>query len=284
MSKSSNRPNGSSGRGPGGPRTPAGKRRSAQNASKHKIFSARVLPDEQKEALKLFRQFEEDLRPECSLENEIIGNLVQNRLQARRIEKQYVFEVGKAAVPTFLDDLGQLDARYRANYFLSAVQFAGSTPETAARGSIHPEHCVWSLQVLKADIEQNGAHPKADLIALNGIYGTELTATATEIVRNLKLLEISQARGENGAAANGATSLQAEILVLLDREIDSQMHRWELEHLRDQFAFGTNRAPFLTDVDLTRLDRYRSGNIRRFMRLLEALQRIRRLRNPEVDE
>ena len=103
MSKSNGgRSNGSSGAGSSGPRTPAGKRRSAQNASKHKIFAGRILPGEQKEALKLFAQFQEELRPECSLESEIISDLVQNRMQARRIDKHYIYEVGKAGAPYVL--------------------------------------------------------------------------------------------------------------------------------------------------------------------------------------
>jgi hypothetical protein len=73
--------------GPSGPRTPEGKRRSAQNASKHKIFAGRILPDETKLASKLFAQFQEDLQPQSSLELEFIGEIVQNCLQARRIER-----------------------------------------------------------------------------------------------------------------------------------------------------------------------------------------------------
>jgi hypothetical protein len=282
MSKSARRsPNNPSGPGSGGPRTPAGKRRSAQNASKHKIFAGRILPEEQKEAMKLFAQFQEDLQPECSLENEIISDLVLNRLQARRIDKHFVYEVRKAGVPAVLADLGQLDARYRANYIHSAVRLVASTPEDAVRGAIHPGHCVWALEVLKANIVSHGAQPQGDLTVLNGIYGTEMTATAIEIVRLYRLLERAQAQG---AAASEAASLQAEILVKLDHEIGLQQHRWQLEHARDQFEIGTDRAPFLTDADLTRLERYRSGNMRQFVRLLEAFQRIRRLRNPESDE
>jgi hypothetical protein len=282
MSKSLRRkPINSSGAASGGPRTPTGKRRSAQNASKHKIFAGRILPEEQKEAIKLFAQFQDDLRPECSLENEIISDLVLNRLQGRRIDKHYIYEVRKAAVPTILADLGQLDARYRANYIHSAVQLVASSPEDAVRGAIHPGHCFWSLNVLKANIVSHGAQPQGDLTVLNGIYGTEMTATAIEIVRLYRLLERAQAQG---AAASEAASLQAEILVKLDHEIGLQQHRWQLEHARDQFEIGTDRAPFLTDADLTRLERYRSGNMRQFVRLLEAFQRIRRLRNPESDE
>lgn len=281
MSKSSNRLKGSSARGPGGPRTPEGKRRSAQNASKHKIFAGRILPEEKTEAFKLFTQFQEDLGPQSSLEFEFVGDIVLNRMQARRIDKYLVHEVDRARVPTLLEDLGRLDARYRSNVFPRASPPTAAIGADAARGSLHPAHCVWSLNVLKMMIERRGAQPDGDLAVLHRIYGSELTARATDIVRCYKLLAIAQSESEGVESTNQRASLQAEILAQLDREIASQGHRLALEGARDEIELGSDRAQFLPDFVLRRFERYRSMNVRQFARFLEIIDRIRELREPK---
>jgi len=279
MSKSTHRgSNGSRRPGPTGPRTPDGKRRSARNASTHKIFAGRILPDEEKEASRLFAQFQEDLRPQSSLEIEFIGDIVQNRLQARRIDKYLVHEVDKAQVPVLLEDLGQLDARYRSELFRPAAPLAASGD--AGRRPLHPMYCVWSLSVLKENIEKHGTRPDGDLVVLDRIYGGELTAAATEIVRLLKLVKLAQAECTGVEGADECASLQAGILEQLDREIKSQEHRWSLECARDQFQIGSNRAQFLPEPVLRRIEQYRSANVRRLMYLLGAIERIRELRKP----
>lgn len=274
------RSNGLSGAGTGGPRTPAEKRRSAQNASKHKIFAGRILPDEEKDAFRLFTQFQKDLRPQSSLELEFIGDLVLNRLQARRIDKYLVHEVELARVPTILEDLERLDARYRSNLFAPTGPPAASTG-TAVRGSLHPAHCVWSLNGLKAMIEKRGAQPDDDLIVLDRIYGGELTLIAADIVRLYKMLAIAQSDGEGAESAHPRASLQVEILERLDREIAAQRSRAEIEGARDQFEIGSNRAQFLPNAVLRRIDRYRSTNSRQCARQLELIDRVRDLREPE---
>jgi hypothetical protein len=220
------------------------------------------------------------LRPECSLENEIINDLVQIRLQARRIDKHFVHDVQNAQVPNVFEDLARIDERYRANLFGPAAPPTAANGQ-AVRGSLHPVHCVWSLQVLKLTIEQRGVQPEGDLAVLAAIYGGDLTMAATGIVLQYKLLAIALSEGEAAEAAKKRSSYQARILQEIDREIDSQSHRLALETHRDQFEMLTNRAPFLTDSELSKFDRYRCGNTGQFMRLIAAYERIRRLRNPE---
>ncbi len=279
MSKS-NRTNGSSGSGSGGPRTPAGKRRSAQNASKHRIFAGRILSNEEKEAAKLFAQFQQDLQPESSLEIEIISDLVQNRLQARRIDKHYVYEVDRARVPTIFEELGRVEERYRSDLFRPAGPPAASKGE-AVRGSLHPVHCLGLLHALKSLIEDRGAKPEEDVPVLERIYGGELTMAATYIMLKYKQLAIAQSEGDRAETTEERSLLQSKIVEQLKGEIDSQSHRLALEGVRDQIEMGTDRAPFLTDSQLSQFERYRSGNTRQFMRLIAAFERIRRLGNPE---
>jgi len=282
MSKSIRRGSSCSRRpGPSGPRTPAGKRRSAQNASKHKIFAGRILPDETKLASKLFAQFQADLQPQSSLELEFIGEIVQNRLQARRIDKYFVHEVMKAQVPFLLEDLERFDARYRSELICPANPMAA--PGDAARGRMHPAHCLGFLHALKDMVEKYGARPDSDLVVLDRIYGSELTATATAIVQSYKMLRIAQAEGESAERTNQCAALLASILEELDREIESQGHRLGLEGARDLYEVGTDRATFLDESILSRIDRNRAANLRQFMLDLEAIKRIRGLRKPPVD-
>jgi hypothetical protein len=273
MSKSiSQNPNGSRRPGATGPRTPEGKRRSAQNASTHKIFAGRMFSEEQKEASKLYSRFREDLQPQSSLEIELIGDLVQNRLQARRIDKYWVHESSNAQLSALFEDFRRLDARYEL--FRPTVPVAA--PEDGKRRPFHPMYCLWGLITLRETIKEHGARPDRDLAVLNAIYGGELTAAATEMVRLYKLLKLAQAGNQGGEGTTDCASLQARILELLDREIDWQRYRLSLEQVRDKFEIGTN-PELPPEPVLRRIERYRSGNLRQLMRLMDAIKKIRGL-------
>ncbi len=132
-------------------------------------------------------------------------------------------------------------------------------------------------------VEKYGARPDSDLVVLDRIYGSELTATATAIVQSYKMLRIAQAEGESAERTNQCAALLASILEELDREIESQGHRLGLEGARDLYEVGTDRATFLDESILSRIDRNRAANLRQFMLDLEAIKRIRGLRKPPVD-
>lgn len=69
-----------------GPRTPQGKRRSARNASKHKILVGRILPEEADAAYCIWEELVKDLNPRGMLQQEIVLDLTLNRLVRCRIE------------------------------------------------------------------------------------------------------------------------------------------------------------------------------------------------------
>ena len=81
-----------------GPRTAKGRARSSQNAAKHWIESRRILPEEQDEAAILRSGFDADFKPEGLIEQEIIDDLVFNRLHKRRIDSACTREFSKAIV------------------------------------------------------------------------------------------------------------------------------------------------------------------------------------------
>ena len=71
----------------GGPRTAHGKSKSSQNSRTHMIFIDEVLPEEENAASLLDDEIRAELRLEGPVELRIGRELVQNELQARRIEK-----------------------------------------------------------------------------------------------------------------------------------------------------------------------------------------------------
>ncbi len=88
----------------GGPRTAHGKSKSAQNSRKHLIFIDRVLPEEENAASSLYDEIRTEFRLEGAMELRIGRDLVQNELQAGRIEKFAVQEWINARMQARLDD------------------------------------------------------------------------------------------------------------------------------------------------------------------------------------
>lgn len=88
-----------------GPRTPKGKSRSSRNAAKHWIEAGRILPDEQQDAAVLRYGFEEDFKPQGLMEEEVIDDLVFNRLIKRRIDIAFTREFSKASIETIIKEM-----------------------------------------------------------------------------------------------------------------------------------------------------------------------------------
>ena len=123
-----------------GPRTPRGKARSSQNAAKHWVESRRILPEELEEAAILRSGFEEDLKPECLIEHEIIDDLVFNRLHKRRIDIVFTKEFSKATIKKTIE-LEENNLRPVARYWLRlAGLLRGHSAEPAER--VNPDVCI----------------------------------------------------------------------------------------------------------------------------------------------
>jgi hypothetical protein len=161
----------------GGPRTAHGKARSSQNSSKHKIFVAHVLPEEEKDAILLFTQIRKELRLNGPLELRIGRDLVQNELESRRIER---FAAQQSLKAQHLADLSE-------GPLLCKSPFRRPVPaekecQPGYRSRLSPGFCATNLRVFKNHIESFGPQPDKDLDFLASIYGDEITRFGELIV------------------------------------------------------------------------------------------------------
>ena len=145
-------------RGAGGPRTAHGKSKSSQNSRKHLIFIDRVLPEEENAASSLYDEIRAEFGLEGPMELRIGRDLVQNELQAGRIEKFAVQEWIKAGTLA-LADFDNDSRAYTHRYPIPKEH--QSEPGYFTR--LRPGYCTIYLAHLKRTIEQRGLRPDEDL-------------------------------------------------------------------------------------------------------------------------
>jgi hypothetical protein len=262
---------------PTGPRTPRGKARSSQNAAKHWIESRRILPEEQEEAAILRSGFEQDFKPEGLIEQEIIDDLVFNRLHKRRIDIATTREFSKATVEKAID-LRENNERAVARYWLRVANMLGRHSfEPAER--VPPGLCISALQGLMKRIGHRGPQPE-DLELLRTVYGDQPTEHAA-LTMHL-LTEVPEGQSEkDDVAAPARQELQESVLEALQTEVEVQRNRLDLANnlLAIEGASDLTEPPRNT---LETLQRYRTANMREFTHLMDSLERIRRLRQEEA--
>jgi hypothetical protein len=119
-----------------GPHTPSGKRRASQNAAKYWVTSRRILESEQEAAAYLHQGLVEDFKPEGLVENELVDDLVLNRLMRKRIDLAFTREYSKATTRTPLLCLEDKEAT-QIQFWLRAHPKKGPRPRRTRR-SITP--------------------------------------------------------------------------------------------------------------------------------------------------
>jgi hypothetical protein len=256
-----------------GPRTPRGKARSSRNSAKHWIESRRILPDEQQEAAILRSGLEEDFRPEGLIEQEIVNDLVFNRLHKRRIDIATTREFSKATVEKAIE-LRENNERSVAHYFLRLASVPGNhSAEPAER--LRPDVCINVLEALLKRVGGRGPHSE-DLALLRTVYGDQPTEHAALAMRLLTEVPAGQ-NGKGDAVAPARRNLQESVLKALQAEVDVQTHRMQLANnlLAIESASDLQEPPRNT---LETLQRYRTANMREFTHLMDSLERVRRLR------
>ena len=258
-----------------GPRTPRGKARSSQNAAKHWIESGRILAEEQQEAAILRRGFTEDFNPQGSIENEIIDDLVFNRLIKRRIDIAFTREFSKASIETSIKEMDR-DERSDTQYWL---RIAGLSNEYRTDGEraerLPPSSCILALKNLQRRIHERGVQPE-DLAVLRAAYGDQPTEHAALAMYLLVPVE-EQTAQSNGPQTTDHGELKKDTLETLETEIQQQ-------ELREELAKRISEIESASDLQepprpaLETLLRYRAANTREFKDLLDILERTRRLR------
>jgi hypothetical protein len=259
-----------------GPRTPRGKARSSRNAAKHWIESGRILPEEEKEAAILRSRFEEDFKPQGLIEEEVIDDLVFNRLIKRRIDIAFTREFSKASIETTIKELDR-DERSATQYWL---RIAGLWNEYRTDGEraerLWPGGCISALEGLQRRIRDRGVQSD-DLAVLRAAYGDQPTENAAVAMYRLCPVAEKKAGQDKMAETKDDAELKEEILETLETEIQQQK-------LREELATRISNIECASDLQepprpaLETLLRYRAANIREFKDLLDILERIRRLR------
>jgi hypothetical protein len=246
-----------------GPRTPGGKARSSRNAAKHWVLSKRILPEELEQAAILRNGIEEDLKPEGLIEQEIIDDLVLNRLHKRRIDILFAKEFSKANIKKSLA-LNENNERPLVRYLLRRANLLrGQSAEPARR--LRPVDCIHELEGLMKQIGHRGPQSD-DLELLQAIYGGQPTPLAAQAMR--MLADFPKEQTEKDRAA---------ILNLLRAEIESQKFRQKLA--TDLLAIECPTDSYeLPGPAFETLLRYGAANAREFASLSDSFERIRRLR------
>ena len=263
-------------RGAGGPRTAHGKSKSSQNSRKHLIFIDRVLPEEENAASSLYDEIRAEFGLEGPVELRIGRDLVQNELQAGRIEKFAVQEWIKAGTLARADF--DNDSRAYTHRFPIPKEHQ-SEPGYFTR--LRPGYCAIYLAHLKRTIEQRGLRSAEDLEFIRLIYGNQMTALAETIVALYKLLEpdADVDKTDGNVEAREIDNGKARILEVIQREIMAQEIRRELEKVRESFEPTSDSVVLpAPDVD-DRIERHRTAKMRRTGRLLGNLETARRLKS-----
>jgi hypothetical protein len=259
-----------------GPRTARGKARASQNSAKHWVQSGRILPGEQQEAAILRNGFTKDFNPEGSIENEVIEDLVFNRLIKRRIDLAFTREFSKASIETTIKELDR-DERATTQYWLRIAGLENqyrTDREPAER--LGPLDCISALEGLQRRIRERGVQPH-DLGMLRAAYGDQPTAGAAAAMFDFVSLAEKNTEQDKKAETKDEAGLQKKILEALQAEIELQEDREGLAKRK----FDIERASEIQEPPRPTLDtllRYRAANTREFKDLLDSLERIRRLR------
>jgi hypothetical protein len=256
-----------------GPRTPRGKVRSSQNAAKHWIQSRRILPDEQEQAAILRSGFEIDFKPEGLIEQEIIDDLVFNRLHKRRIDMVMTREFSKASVEKAIS-LRENKERPVARYWLRLASVLDRHSfEPAER--VRPDVCIWALEQLIERIGHRGPDAE-DLALLRLVYGDQPTERAALMMH--MLADAKAVRTEKDeVAAPRLRELTESLLSTLQAEVEAQKdHQALANNLLEIECASDLQEPDPTTLET--LQRYRTSNMREFTHLMDCLERVRRLR------
>jgi len=261
---------------PRGPRTARGKARSSQNAARHWIECKRILPEEQKEVAILRSGFEEDFKSQSLIEDEIVDDLVFNRLIKRRIDIAFTREFSKAPTETTIKELDR-DERAVTQYWL---RIAGLGNEYWTEGEpakrLRPDGCISALKALQRRIRERGIKPQ-DLEMLRAAYGDQPTEGAALAMYHLVSVAEKKLEQDKTVETKDEAGLKKEILQALQAEIERQEDRERLKKsiFDIECASEIQEPPRPTPETLLR---YRAANTREFKDLLDSLERIRRLR------
>lgn len=242
------------------------------NPIKHWIEPGRILPGEEEEAAILHSGFLKDFEPQGLIGQEVICDLVLNRLIRRRIDVAFTREFSRARA----QDLTEwFDNRDR-----TAVRDSYCSRGPLER--LRPELCIAQLESLVDRIASRGPEPDNDILALQRMYGDQPTEHAALAIHVLMRISLRQKPEDECTEKVDQEQLTTWVLTALECEIGQQQLRQEVaDDVFDIECASDVREPRPAVLDA--LLRYRAANTREFKELLGALNRIRKLQCPETD-
>jgi hypothetical protein len=252
-----------------GPRTDAGKARSARNAIKFGEYFDGTFPDEEKEA----RQYSKALRlripPQNKLAEKEISRMVINRLRRDRVDLHFEIQIELERLSNFksrtweeFDLIGKsVDQRH------SGASLSGLGPTAhAAR--------VGCLRGLKEEIESRGLEPAKDLPLIDSIYGQHKTPLVTHIILFYEKIE------SHKEPSPAQAELQCKILDFLDLEINYQLQ--ELDDASARLKLELRAALYAPSSD-SLWERYSKLSSALDREFDQALQRVKRLNGSDKE-
>jgi hypothetical protein len=263
-----------------GPRTPTGKARSAQNATKHRIFTQELSSEERQEFATLRKGIQEELRLSGPVELEVGEGIARNRLQGLRIDEWAEHQFDLAEIQGRIDQDDRRDQYFIQRHLPNEAP--SETAERPARRHTHPQICVMLLELLQADVKDRGPNPEEDIGLVTGIYGGHLTETASYVIFIYRMLQAArEIRRTTGAAdIDPQTSgHQAWILKAIEIAILEQRCRMTLEKDKVDCDFGPDVPALPPDDIVDKIARYRTANDRELIRKLKILSMLRTLKS-----
>jgi hypothetical protein len=265
--------------GSGGPRTVHGKAKSSQNSLKHGIFANRVLPHEVDAAIVLNDAVQAEFRLSGPAELKIGWELVQNELEASRIESFALQQFKRARLLSNLS-VESFESRYTS--FCRYPIPKEKAGESGYRTCLRPAVCIMYLCLLKRQIEKFGLQPDVDLTYLSLVYGDQMSPCGELIMFHYKLL-IARERSDKADGTSTEpkkTDHRALIAEAIDQEIKYQEIKESEDARREMIESTFDRATLPPDDVFDRIERYRTATARKFSRLLNNLETVRRLKQP----
>jgi hypothetical protein len=258
-----------SGPGPTGPRTPRGKARSSRNAVKHGLFSERVSPAEENEAVRLHRAIRKDLHLE-GFENEFFGtDLVLTALKKTRLDKYVSNEYRKANMEALRDGIEKFELRWSLK-----------KDSSSSTNRVHPDICILLLRKIETNIKRRGLNPQEDLPILYSLFSR---GDGKLTLHGLSILLLYEPMKRAGTKTDGQSTdpiggeLQSRILEGIGDAIEVEQDSAHTEAMNDQEDLRVVSA-LLPDAVADRILRSETAIEGHLLRQLDALERYRRLR------
>jgi hypothetical protein len=256
--------------GPGatGPRTSQGKAKSSRNAIKHGLYSERVLPAEENEAVRLHQALRKDLHLQ-GFEDEFFGNdLVLTLLKKRRLDKYSCHESRRAKIQAFREQVRRFELRWYSE------RDSSSSPNR-----LHPDLCVVLLEKIKANIEKRGLNSQEDLPILYSLFShgdSKLPFVGQSVILLYEMVKLPGVESDGQSANPVCGELRARILNLLELAIENEQGMARLELMKD--AEDLEAHTLLPDAIADRILRFENAIQDHSIGQLDLLERYRRLR------